>query len=258
MTKRTRRITAAKSAPQTPRSTTTRRSRRATPSRKKKTLTKISTAHGTSYVGSDIARTINNELYTGTITNYYPRRSLWRVTYTDDDEEELNHLEVLHAINLAQNNEPTSHVGKRVARKFENVVYFGNIDKYDGKEKLWHILFDDDDQEELEFEEVLFALDLYENSIVSDKDNGENIMDDGVEENNEETETKGSDDEQHASPESSPKIADDKIKTKSSPLTIPVIVITIAIIIHWLFKQVVAVDDTKIESQEDILGATLP
>lgn len=258
MTKRTRRITAAKSAPQTPRSTTTRRSRRATPSRKKKkTPTKISTAHGTSYVGSDIARTINNELYTGTVTNYYPRRSLWRVTYSDDDEEELNHLEVLHAINLAQNNEPTSHVGKRVARKFENVVYFGIIDKYDGKEKLWHVNFDDDDEEELEFEEVLFALDLYENSNVSDGDNGDNMDDDGVEENNEEIETKGSDDEHHASPASSSKIADDKIKTKSSPLTIPVIVITIAIIIHWLFKQVVAVDDAKIESQEDILGYSL-
>ena len=133
MTKRTRKKTAAKgtSSPLTP-----------SPTRRRRTPQKSARTSG-SYVGKRIAREFDDEIYHGTIDTYHPRRRLWSIKYDDGDAEELDHREVLLAIDLAEGNTELSYVDKRVSRKFGRKVYHGTVDKFDRRARLWHITFDE-------------------------------------------------------------------------------------------------------------------
>jgi len=51
-----------------------------------------------------------------------------------------------------------SHVGRRVSKKFGLKYYHGTVDKFDSLERLWHVTYDDGDEEELDREELLFAV----------------------------------------------------------------------------------------------------
>lgn len=55
-------------------------------------------------------------------------------------------------------------LGRRIARLFDGVKYFGTVDRYDGVEDglaLWHTTHDDGDEEQLDFAELMTALQLH-------------------------------------------------------------------------------------------------
>ena len=138
MTKRTRKRTAAKCTSSPPAPPPTRR--RKTPQKSRATSSINNEGH---YVGKRIAREFDNVIYHGTIDKYHPRRRLWSIKYDDGDAEELDHREVLLAIDLAEANTELSYVDKRCSRKFGRKVYHATVDKFDRRARLWHITFDE-------------------------------------------------------------------------------------------------------------------
>ena len=68
---------------------------------------------------------------------------------------------------------PNKFVGQRIAKYFMDpnaVLYFGTIDNYTARKKLWHVKYDDDDEEEYDRNDVREAILLY----AKEKDNDEN------------------------------------------------------------------------------------
>ena len=72
---------------------------------------------------------------------------------------------------------PRRFIGQRIAKFFEaptvdnpdhQELYFGIIDNYSNANKLWHILYDDDDQEEFDLSEIRNAIILYSNNKKGD------------------------------------------------------------------------------------------
>jgi hypothetical protein len=57
---------------------------------------------------------------------------------------------------------PHPHVGSRIAKLFDDgVVYFGTVERYTPHKKWWWIVYDDGDQEELDYQELHACLKLY-------------------------------------------------------------------------------------------------
>ncbi len=74
--------------------------------------------------------------------------------------------------------DPRKFIGQRIAKYFDDpipndpghqIIYFGTIDKYTPGEKLWHITYDDDDEEEFDFPEIREAILLYSKNKDDDK-----------------------------------------------------------------------------------------
>lgn len=68
---------------------------------------------------------------------------------------------------------PKKFIGQRIAKYFMNpneVLYFGTIDNYTASKKLWHVTYDDDDEEEYDRNDVREAILLY----AKNKDDDEN------------------------------------------------------------------------------------
>jgi hypothetical protein len=70
--------------------------------------------------------------------------------------------------------DPLVFIGQRVAKYFGEEVYFGTVKKFsppatkkDGD--LWHIVYDDDDQEDFDYKELKKAVALYESNQKDDK-----------------------------------------------------------------------------------------
>jgi len=61
--------------------------------------------------------------------------------------------------------EAESYVGRRMARTFDNQVYHGTVTKFIKTHRLWKISYDDGDKEEMDFEELSYAMDLYDGRI---------------------------------------------------------------------------------------------
>ena len=77
-----------------------------------------------------------------------------------------------------KNDDPKKFIGQRVAKYFDDptdenpdhqVLYFGTIDKFSKENSLWHIKYDDDDEEEFDYSEIRTAILLYANSQNEDK-----------------------------------------------------------------------------------------
>ena len=58
---------------------------------------------------------------------------------------------------------PEKYIGQRIAKYFDDpteddpdhqIIYFGIVDRYSADSKLWHITYDDDDQEEFDLSEL--------------------------------------------------------------------------------------------------------
>jgi hypothetical protein len=63
-------------------------------------------------------------------------------------------------ISLAER--PESYVGKRVAKFFDDECFFGDIDHFDKKNKLWRVIYDDGDEEDFDDREVMKHCKVYE------------------------------------------------------------------------------------------------
>lgn len=103
-------------------------------------------------------------------------RPLFRVVYSDGDEEDL-FLEELEALVKAykQNGpkaidpkkNPQGYIGSRVAKVFfGDQLYFGTIMSY--SDKYWKVVYDDDDAEEFDEGDLLKAVKLYDGNKESD------------------------------------------------------------------------------------------
>jgi hypothetical protein len=70
------------------------------------------------------------------------------------------------------NGDPTEFINQRVAKWFEDELYFGTIESIsnqgDGVETWWHVLYDDDDQEDFDIRQLRKALKDYEENKSSD------------------------------------------------------------------------------------------
>ena len=78
--------------------------------------------------------------------------------------DDIGHLNPNHLVVKTFFNE--SLCGKRFAKRFQgNNIYFGTIDKYDSVEYLWHVKYDDGDEDENDFDDIKKGLKLYEISI---------------------------------------------------------------------------------------------
>jgi hypothetical protein len=61
--------------------------------------------------------------------------------------------------------EAESYIGRRMARTFDNQVYHGTVTRFIKTHRLWKISYDDGDKEEMDFEELSYAMDLYNGKI---------------------------------------------------------------------------------------------
>jgi hypothetical protein len=61
--------------------------------------------------------------------------------------------------------EAETYVGRRMARTFDNKVYHGTVKRFIKAHRLWKIFYDDGDKEEMDFEELSYAIDLYDGKI---------------------------------------------------------------------------------------------
>jgi len=66
--------------------------------------------------------------------------------------------------------DPKKYIGQRIAKYFDDptpqdpdhqIIYFGTIDKVSKDNSLWHIRYDDDDEEEFDFSEIRAAILFY-------------------------------------------------------------------------------------------------
>jgi hypothetical protein len=51
-----------------------------------------------------------------------------------------------------------SAVGRTISRFFDDVEWFGTVDKWMGRAKLYHVKYDDEDSEEIDEEQLLEGL----------------------------------------------------------------------------------------------------
>jgi len=63
---------------------------------------------------------------------------------------------------------PDSYIRKRIAKNFDGNIYFGTITEYKKEDSMdegfWHVLYDDNDEEEFDANDLSMALDLYASS----------------------------------------------------------------------------------------------
>jgi hypothetical protein len=65
----------------------------------------------------------------------------------------------------AKSRDPKEFLGRRVAKFFGKDIFFGTIDfisSLDKGEVWWHVLYDDSDQEDLDYKQLKIAILLYE------------------------------------------------------------------------------------------------
>lgn len=62
----------------------------------------------------------------------------------------------------SEKKESDSFMKRRIAKYFDKDLFFGTITSFDPNEKLWKVIFDDDDQEEYNLDELNQLFKLYE------------------------------------------------------------------------------------------------
>jgi hypothetical protein len=65
--------------------------------------------------------------------------------------------------------DPSYFFNQRVAKYFDDVLFFGVVARFDKVEKLWQIDYDDGDEEEFNKNELMFHINLYETNKHLDK-----------------------------------------------------------------------------------------
>ena len=75
--------------------------------------------------------------------------------------------------NSTKKQSPFSFIGLRIAKCFGEDVFFGTIKKYiepaSSEPDLWHIVYDDDDQEDYDAKDLRKAIALYKTKRFKDK-----------------------------------------------------------------------------------------
>ena len=126
---------------------------------------KSSAVDGTVYTWCRVSREFNGVMYDGSVDSYDKKRQVWHVTFDDGDEEELGHVDLLIAMDAFKGEADEEHIGRRIVRIFDGKPFGATIDRYDAKERYWHALHDDGDEEELDHVEVLVAVDMHYRTV---------------------------------------------------------------------------------------------
>ena len=63
------------------------------------------------------------------------------------------------------------HINARVAKNFDDGLFFGTITKYDGNANFWFVLYDDGDSEQFDKRDLNKALRLYKKNAAKDPEN---------------------------------------------------------------------------------------
>merc|ERR1712032_916215 len=66
------------------------------------------------------------------------------------------------------NDSPKNYIKTRVAKRFGGTLYFGTITHY-RREGLWHVLYDDGDEEDYDRKDLIKAEKLYDKNKTKDK-----------------------------------------------------------------------------------------
>lgn len=120
------------------------------------------------YIGRRIAREFDGQgIYHGTVDGFDAVYDLYHIAYDDGDAEEMNHTELLFAMDLFQGNSDRSYIGRRVSREFGRKVCDGTIDKFDSRRRLWKVAYDYGEVGEMDHREVLYAMDLFDDKAVA-------------------------------------------------------------------------------------------
>ena len=116
------------------------------------------------YIGRRVSRAFGSQgqLYQGTIDSYDQIYDLWHITYDDGDAEEMDHVELLVAMDLFEGNGDRSYIGRRVSRAFGTQICDGTVDAFDSRRRMWTIAYDYGEVGEMDHRELLYALDLFE------------------------------------------------------------------------------------------------
>eukprot|EP00984_Skeletonema_dohrnii_P015331 scaffold6592_cov103-Skeletonema_dohrnii-CCMP3373.AAC.10 len=80
-------------------------------------------------------------------------------------EMDIDSKPVADAVQAAIVTEAESYIGRRIARTFDKQVYHGTVAGFIKTHRLWQISYDDGDKEEMDFEELSYAMDLYDGKI---------------------------------------------------------------------------------------------
>ena len=76
--------------------------------------------------------------------------------------------------------DPQRFICQRIGKYFDDptpkdpnnqIIYFGTIDKYSKKSSLWHVTYDDDDEEEFDYGEICVGILLYSKNKDADAKN---------------------------------------------------------------------------------------
>lgn len=113
------------------------------------------------YNSRRIAREFDGQIHHGTVDGFDAAYNLWHISYDDGDAEEMNHTELLFAMDLFEGNSDRSYVGRRVSREFGRKVCDGTVDKFDSRRSLWKIAYDYGEVGEMDHRELLYAVDLF-------------------------------------------------------------------------------------------------
>ena len=142
------------------------------------------------FINSYVAKKFDNEIFIGLITNY--KDGFWKVEYTDGDKEDFDVDDVKKGILLynsvekediclssdkevrkdddvlvneflSMSESAMNYINSYVAKKFDDKLYIGLITNYKGD--LWHVEYDDGDEEDFDAIEVQMGIQLY-NSLI--------------------------------------------------------------------------------------------
>eukprot|EP00984_Skeletonema_dohrnii_P026492 scaffold15853_cov73-Skeletonema_dohrnii-CCMP3373.AAC.2 len=96
---------------------------------------------------------------------------------TTTTEMDIDSKSTVDAVQAAIVTEAESYIGRRIARTFDKQVYHGTVAGFIKTHRLWQISYDDGDKEEMDFEELSYAMDLYEGET-ENADTGQDEEDD--------------------------------------------------------------------------------
>ena len=87
-----------------------------------------------------------------------------RTSITSEDSSVTNKAK-------ASNASINKHIDARVAKNFDDGLFFGTITKYDSKANFWFVLYDDGDSEQFDKRDLNEALRLYKKNAAKDPEN---------------------------------------------------------------------------------------
>ena len=112
------------------------------------------------YIGRRVAKDFNETVFNGTVTKLLPDK-LWHVKYNDGDREDMDLHELYSALDKSIEQDRI-YIGRRVAKVSGTDVLNGTIRTFLPAKRLWKVEYDDNNTEDVDIDELKYALSLYD------------------------------------------------------------------------------------------------